>query len=201
MLVSPPRLGGTAVNLGPVTSTLDPPENDTMKQTTSLLTQISLDKINELFEVHKEIGECDNGFTNPAYGLSQSEFKIYIQSLIDESMGLNLKPGYVPQTTFVMLVENNIVGLSRLRHKLNDYLLNDGGNIGYYIAKKYRGFGLGNVILLKTLDEARIIGLDRVLLTVDINNLISKKVILRNGGLLEKESNGKSYFWVKLKMV
>jgi predicted acetyltransferase len=91
-------------------------------------------------------------------------------------------------TTHWLLDDAGVVaGVSRLRHRLTPELLNDGGNIGYYIRPAYRGKGHGKTILALTLIEARKLGLERVLLTVRIGNQPSIRVIETNNGILEDE--------------
>ena len=96
-----------------------------------------------------------------------------------------------------------IAGVSRIRHSLTARLLAHGGHIGYYVRASYRGQGHGTQILALTLIEARKLGLERVLLTVDSDNLPSIRVIETNGGVMEDErvdSEGLRYrrYWIDL---
>ena len=45
----------------------------------------------------------------------------------------NIKPDRVPANTYFAIREkdNKIIGMINIRHKLNDYLLERGGHIGY----------------------------------------------------------------------
>ena len=58
----------------------------------------------------------------------------------------------------------------------------DGGHIGYEIRPGERRQGFGSALLRLTLQEARGIGLSRVLLTAEPTNLGSIGVIQGNGG-------------------
>lgn len=62
------------------------------------------------------------------------------------------------------------MGVSKLRHALNDVLRVHGGHIGYCVRPSARGRGYGHVLLGMTLEQARGQGLTRVLITVDRNN-------------------------------
>jgi predicted acetyltransferase len=97
--------------------------------------------------------------------------------------------GKVPQTDF-FLVRNQttIIGRSALRHWLTPALENVGGHIGYRIRPTERRKGYGTLLLALTLVEARKLGLERVLLTCDSDNIGSRKVIEHNGGKLASES-------------
>ncbi len=77
------------------------------------------------------------------------------------------------------------LGAISLRHELNDFLLDAGGHIGYGVRPSARGRGLATWAVAVVLDEARKLGLDRVLITCDDNNVASAKTIERSGGVLE----------------
>jgi predicted acetyltransferase len=118
--------------------------------------------------------------------------------------GRNLPDGWVPMTTFWLVDESGaVVGVSRVRHSLTPFLRKHGGHIGYYIARERRGKGYGTQILTLTLAEARRLGLDRVLLTVNSDNERSIRVIERNGGVMEDEgideTTGKLHrrYWIE----
>jgi len=64
----------------------------------------------------------------------------------------------------------------------------DGGNIGYEVRPSERRRSVGRELLRLTLDEARRIGLRRVLLTTEPTNLGSIGVILANGGVFTDTS-------------
>jgi predicted acetyltransferase len=97
--------------------------------------------------------------------------------------------GKVPQNDFFLLRnQTTIVGRSGLRHWLTPALQNVGGHIGYRIRPAERCKGYGTLLLALTLVEARKLGLERVLLTCDSDNIGSRKIIERNGGQLASES-------------
>lgn len=92
----------------------------------------------------------------------------------------------VPQTLFLLKdPENRILGAAALRPYLNKTNILDGGHLGYGIFPAYRGRGLGNVLLKLSLEKLRAMGVQRVLVTCDDQNLLSRKVIQRGGGILE----------------
>ncbi len=62
-----------------------------------------------------------------------------------------------------------------------------GGHIGYAVRPSARRQGIGTALLGLTLIEARKLGLVRVLVTCDVSNLGSARIIQRNGGVLEDE--------------
>lgn len=94
------------------------------------------------------------------------------------------------------------LGAVDLRHYLNDFLLDVGGHIGYSIRPSARRRGLATWALGAVLPEARALGLDRVLVTCDDDNIGSARSIERNGGVLEDvRTTGaglKRRYWIAL---
>lgn len=91
----------------------------------------------------------------------------------------------VPASLHWLVVDNVFVGEMSFRHELNAYLKQSGGNIGYGIRPSFRGHGFGKRLLALGMDEARRIGLSRLLLTCHENNPHSARIIEANGGALE----------------
>jgi predicted acetyltransferase len=134
----------------------------------------------------------------------ESNFSDFVKKLKENSIGLNLKPGYVPQTVYWVVDQEGFAGRVLLRHELNEHLLKIGGHIGDDIRPSKRGRGYGTEALKLVLPKARAMGLKKVLLTCDSTNIGSRKIIKANGGILENEvlgENGepsKLRFWIEL---
>jgi predicted acetyltransferase len=77
-----------------------------------------------------------------------------------------------------------VLGGIALRHGRDDYV-RWAGHIGYGIRPSARGHGLAAWALGRMLDEARVLGLDRVLAVCPIENVASVKTIERCGGVFE----------------
>jgi predicted acetyltransferase len=163
-----------------------------------ILSAVSIDDGLDILQMLKEIGPGENGFQNNAYDLSQEDFPNWLQSRIDMSMGINLDPKYVPQTTFWLRRNGYPIGMSKLRIKLNEALFKTGGNIGFCIRPTERGKGYASIILKKTLDIAKHMGLNKSLLTCDVDNSPSWKTIEKANGKLEKIENGERYYWIEI---
>jgi predicted acetyltransferase len=89
-------------------------------------------------------------------------------------------------STELWLVEGEtFIGRVSLRHTLTAGLLQRGGHIGYYVRPSERHRGYGKAILTLVLQEARQMGIKKVLITCDETNIASKKIIEANGGVLE----------------
>ncbi|MFZ5351172.1 MAG: GNAT family N-acetyltransferase [Bacillota bacterium] len=93
--------------------------------------------------------------------------------------------GRVPETILWLIDEGEYIGRISIRHSLNERLLKYGGNIGYDIRPSKRQAGYGCSILRLGLMKARILGLSQILLTCSSDNLASKKIIEKNGGVFE----------------
>lgn len=92
--------------------------------------------------------------------------------------------------------DGEVVGFLALRHRLNDFLLETGGHIGYSVRPTRRREGHATRALGLVLERARELGLDRVLLTCDDDNVASAATIVANGGVLEDVRDHKNRYWV-----
>src|SRR5690606_13191600 len=114
-------------------------------------------------------------------------FETYLQRLREQQQGIGLpSPRHVPSTFLFAFDGERIVGRVSIRHRLNAYLARIGGHIGYAVVPALRGRGHATAILAHAVAIARRpLGIRRVLVTCDDDNLASIKVIERNGGVLE----------------
>lgn len=117
--------------------------------------------------------------------LARSDFDAYLRTVGGWRRGIGLPPGWVPVTTFWLVDERSYIGSTSVRHELNDYLLRWGGHIGYSIRPSCRRRGHGTEICRLVIEEARKLGIERILITCDDDNPGSRKIIERNGGELE----------------
>jgi predicted acetyltransferase len=95
------------------------------------------------------------------------------------------EPGFVPATYWWIVEDDTYLGAITLRHQLNDSLLEAGGHIGYGVRPSARRQGLASWALGEVLRRARGLGLSRVLVTCDDDNVGSARTIEKNGGVLE----------------
>jgi len=106
----------------------------------------------------------------------------YIERTKNHEKGIDIPEDWVSATTFWLIDEDRFVGHVNIRHELNQQLEKIGGNVGYYIRPTERGKGYGKKILELALVEAKKLGLESVLITCDVDNLFSQKVVEYNGG-------------------
>lgn len=122
------------------------------------------------------------------YKEALENYKSYIGKLKNQSKGLDLPEGWMPSSTFWLTDSEEILGVIRIRHSIdNEYLKKYAGHIGYDISPKYRKKGYGTKILGYGLVKARELGIERVLVTCVSDNIGSMKIIEKNGGVFENE--------------
>ena len=109
-----------------------------------------------------------------------------------------LPEGRVHSDYWWMVEDGEFVGYVAVRHALTDFLLEQGGHIGYAVRPSRRGRGHATRALALALDRARELGLDRVLLTCDEDNVASRRTIERGGGVHEDTRHGKRRYWIEL---
>ena len=97
--------------------------------------------------------------------------------------------GLVPDSVFFLLDEerDRLLGAVNIRHYLNESLRREGGHIGDGIRPSERRKGYATELVRLALEECRKLGITRVLMTCDKDNIGSAKSIIRNGGVLECE--------------
>jgi predicted acetyltransferase len=132
----------------------------------------------------------------------------YLGRLEQRARGENLLPGHVASTFLFAFDGPRIVGRVTIRHALNEFLLRVGGHIGYVVVPEFRRRGYATAILRQALEIARReLGLTRVLVTCDEDNVGSIRTIEKNGGVLENVVTGpdldvpKRRYWIDLQHV
>ncbi|MDX1992385.1 MAG: GNAT family N-acetyltransferase [bacterium] len=96
-------------------------------------------------------------------------------------------PGKVRESILWLVEGDEFLGRVSIRHDLNDMLRAFGGHIGYDVRPSQRQRGYGTLMLKLALEEARTLGLSRVMLTCDSTNEASRRIIQSNGGQFEDE--------------
>jgi predicted acetyltransferase len=104
--------------------------------------------------------------------------------------------GFVTATSLWIVEGDEVLGRLSLRHALTPFLLEVAGHIGYAVRPSARRRGVATRALALLLPIAADHGIDPALITCDVDNVGSRKVIEANGGVLEDERAGKLRFWV-----
>ena len=161
-----------------------------------------LDEVNAYRDAMLAAGSSLDG-TGPLERLEAKEWLTATRNLLQEE---TCPPQRVPATQYVCIrkADGRIVGMIQLRHRFNDFLAEYAGHIGYSVRPDERRKGYAKWMLTHVLPEARKIGLSRVLVTCDEDNVGSRRTIEANGGVIERttylESEGETLrrYWIEL---
>lgn len=143
----------------------------------------------EIYKMLKTIASNENEFTNPVSEMSYEQYKEWLILMDQWSRGEGLNEGYVPQTIYWLYDGDCPVGIGKIRHAVTESSRRFGGNIGYAISKEFRGKGYATIFLRKLLSEMDKMKISEKILTVEKNNLPSKRVIEKNGGKVIGEND------------
>lgn len=165
------------------------------------LKEANIEDYKKEYEAIKQLPENENGFENKYYNVTEEEFRdIVIPELINHSNGIGLSEGYVPDTYYFLWNENEIVGLFKVRHYLNDFLMKGPGHVGYSILPKYRGMAYASQGLALAIEKCKeIIPEDEIYLSVNKDNIASLKVQEKNGAYIVDETEEDYLTRIKIK--
>lgn len=104
--------------------------------------------------------------------------------------GVDLAHHQTSATFLVAEADGDLVGAVSVRHELNDYLAEYGGHVGYAVRPGYRRQGHATSMLRQALAVAAELELDRILVTCDVGNAASLRVIEKCGGRFERLAIG-----------
>lgn len=136
--------------------------------------------------------------------MDKASYEVWFEELMQNTKESTLMEGFVPATTYLVKTSNNgrLIGVVNIRHRLNEFLLNYGGHIGYSVRKSERQKGYATEMLAMALIKCRTLGLSKVLITCDKDNIASAKTISNNGGVLENEVSQErkitQRYWIEL---
>lgn len=158
----------------------------------------------EIKEFIDEINNTDQNFEGLNIIKKANDYDLFLKELLINKYLGRINPPNIHQTTFGVFEDNKLIGGFNLRHELTEHTINHGGHIGYLIRPSKRNKGYGTKLLNLALKEAKKINITKVLITCNINNKASEKVILNNGGIYEndyyEEIENETYkrYWIKI---
>ncbi len=144
--------------------------------------KISLKHKEAILEMCKEYNLNNEDYNGAFFIKNIIDYEEKIKELDNASNGILDNPAFVPYTCYVFIIENKIVGVGSVRHYLNEYLEKFGGHIGYSIRPNDRKKGYGSKALELLIKQAKEMDIENILITCNINNIGSKKVIENNNG-------------------
>jgi predicted acetyltransferase len=142
----------------------------------------------ETIDFLREFREAGETYGSDVWDDVNRDYVGFVRKLRGWEQGIGLPEGYVPQSVFVLVRGRRILGACSLRHYLTPALRDFGGHASYAVRPSERGKGYASFTLRLTLEEAQRRGIERVLVTCASENLASRRVIEKNGGVLESES-------------
>lgn len=166
------------------------------------LKKLNFNDIEKEYKAIISIPNMENGFENKYFNVTFEEFKSKVfPMLINNSNGIDLEEGYVPDTYYFLWDNEDIVGLFKIRHYLNDFLRNGPGHIGYCVLKEYRGQGYATMGLKLAIEEAKkIIPEDEIYMSINKDNLASLKVQEKCGAVVVSETADGSGYLTRIKL-
>lgn len=120
----------------------------------------------------------------------------HVREMVTEETAASV--GSVPTSTFWYVDGTTYLGRIAVRHRLDDFLFERGGHIGYDVRPTARRRGHATAMLRAVLPRARALGLESVLVTCDEDNTASRRVITSCGGKLEDQRGEKLRYWIGL---
>jgi len=151
-----------------------------------------------------EMTTPDGHITPYAVRRDAKTYEEFLNTTRGFASGIGIPEGKVPSELFFLCREGEkrILGAIDIRHELNDYLFRFGGHIGYGIRPSEQRKGYATIMLGMALDHCRRLGMERVLVTCDEDNVGSRRTIEKNGGILENivldGSDRVMRFWIDL---
>lgn len=137
--------------------------------------------------------------------IGDGTYETFYKAVTDFHNSLNLSAEFVPSSTYFLIDRSRkkILSVASIRHRLNEYLLNIGGHVGYGVVPSERLKGYATKTLALSLEKCREMNIHSILITCDKENIGSTKTILKNGGVLENEfaeetGNIIQRYWIKL---
>lgn len=152
-----------------------------------------------VLEMMEEFEQTQSAHDGGFWDAENFDYEEWLESNQNHEMGINLPEGWVPDIQLVAFAKDGkVVGFLNLRLRLNDFLLEEGGHIGYSIRPSERGKGYAKESLRQGLKIAKEKNIKRALVTCSTENPASRAVILANGGQLEDVRNGTERYWIEL---
>ncbi len=116
-----------------------------------------------------------------------NDFEQLLTRLNDFAEGCNLPDGYVQSSTLWLVDDEQIVGVTNIRHRLNNAIRHCGGHIGLGIRPSYRGKGIGKQLMQMSIHYLAQMNVSSIHIHCHKHNLASANMIKACAGILDSE--------------
>ncbi len=158
--------------------------SNTKKQTDRLIRPTILYKESYIDANEEFLKEENKVFTAEKIN---SEFDSYMELVDDNEKGLGLPEQFDKQFVFWLIDEEQYIGRLIIRHRVIEQGLHNGWHLGYSIRPSKRQRGYGTLILKIGLQKAEGLGIKKIFLVCDSDNLPSKKILEKVGAHFEQK--------------
>lgn len=117
----------------------------------------------------------------------EESFNNFLRKLENKEKGVSLPEGVPKESTRWLVLGNEFIGAVSWMHELVGESSHVEGSVSYGVRPSKRNMGYGTQALKLIIPLVREIGMDRVLVVCDDDNIGSIKVIESNGGVLESK--------------
>lgn len=149
------------------------------------LVKPNIDLKDEYLSCYQEWKDSKENMVPWVISKDPENFEEMLQFLRSNEQGIGLPENWVPDCTYWLVNESDsVLGVVNIRHRLTEFLLNCGGHIGYGIRPTERRKGYATKLLELSLDKARELGIDEVL-------------VVRDTDFVEDDGNVVHRFWIR----
>lgn len=148
------------------------------------LVRLSKEYKRQLFDMMEEWLAVEQDFS--PYAIRKNDYRDF-DTYMEQLEIKETKDGFSKDFVFFCLDEARdiFVGAVNIRHALTENLCHTGGHIGDGIRPSERRKGYATQMIGLALEECKKLGINKVLMTCDKDNIGSAKSIINNGGVLE----------------
>ena len=118
-------------------------------------------------------------------GFEKMDYGTWLKKICQDRQKETVSTGKVPYQIYFIFNshQTQLLGVLQLRMELNEYLASYGGHIGLGLRPSARGKGYASSALVQALNYYNDSGISEILLVCKPQNLSSRKLIERNGGV------------------
>lgn len=153
------------------------------------LVPIEISYQQQILEYKQEFIEAGDNMDGTAGLQLTDDFDEWLKNIQENGSEITVHEGFVPSSTLLAIEKSTgqLIGFIDIRHRLNEYLMQCGGHIGYSVRPSQRRQGYATEILSLGLQKCDELNISDVLVTCNQENIASAKTIMKNGGILENE--------------